>query len=479
MDQLADHLCHVCVKDKFLKAEIKADGKKAVCMKCGKKRLAMDYRALARRIDETIQEHYVPVEDDGQPYADLIAEQAEIDGAIADEMRQFLSNTRGYEARKDGEEDIYGSDVLYDEARLDREPYRQGWDRFKDSVRKEARFFNRHAESYLEDVFSEVETWANWVGVPVISEWIPTPVSPLVRGRVAQSDDDLKAFLSDPAKELGPPPDGTASAGRMNAAGVSTFYGALDVPTCRAELRPPVGSHAVFACFELVRRLRILHVDALARVAVPGSIFDPEYSSRLARAAFMRNFGDEIAQPVMPRDETFGYLPTQIVADFIAQRLRLDGMLYRSVQSGPKRTSSGGYPQNIVLFHHAARVDRPDRSRWKVDVDLGWFSEDDADDSISIREEELPRKRKPKPKYQGLIFDDEPEFQDESDERPITLRLMPDSIIVEHIRGVKYDPSQRYVSKQSSTLKQAREHRKRMEELFGKKRKIADLPDPF
>lgn len=92
----------------------------------------------------------------------------------------------------------------------------------------------------------------------------------------------------------------------MNALGVSAFYGALDVATCRAEVRPPVGSHAVFAEFEILRSLRILDMDALARIAVHGSIFDPDYSTRLARAAFLRNFGNEIAQPVMPRDEAFG-----------------------------------------------------------------------------------------------------------------------------------------------------------------------------
>jgi hypothetical protein len=409
----------------------------------------------------------MPVEDDGQPYADLVAEQAGVDLKIADEMRQFLSNTDGYRARKDGEEDIYGDGVLYDEGRLDRGPYRRGWEEFRDSVRKEARFFNVHAEAYLEDIFTGIETLANWQGVPVISEWTPTPVTPLVRGRVAQSDADLTTFLSDPAKELGPPPDGTASAGRMNAAGVSTFYGALDVPTCRAELRPPVGSHAVFASFELLRPIRILDVDALARVAVPGSIFDLDYSRRLARAAFMRNFGDEIAQPVMPQDETFGYLPTQIVADYIAQRLQLDGMLYRSVQSGRKKTPSGGFPQNVVLFHHAARVERPDRSRLKVTVDLGWFDEDDSDDSISVREEELPPKRKPKPKYQGLIFEDGPDLPD-PDGRPATLRLIPDSIVVERIRGVEYDADNRYLSRFSDTLKERRAQRRRFKKLIGK-----------
>ena len=208
-------------------------------------------------------------------------------------------------------------------------------------------------------------------------------------------------------------------------------------------------------------------MDALARVAVPGSIFDLDYSKRLARAAFMRNFGDEIAQPVMPQDETFGYLPTQIVADYIAQRLQLDGMLYRSVQSGRKRTTSGGYPQNLVLFHHAARIERLDRSRFSVTVDLGWFDEEDSDDSITVRQEELPPKRKPKPKYPGFNFLDVPDAVDR-DDRPITLRLIPDSIVVERIRGVEYDADDRYLTWFSDTLKERRAQRRRYKKLLGK-----------
>lgn len=71
----------------------------------------------------------------------------------------------------------------------------------------------------------------------------------------------------------------------------------------------------------------------------------------MERALFLRAFGRKIAQPVMPDDEAFGYLPTQIVADYLAQRSTppLDGLLYRSTQTG-------GRGRNVVLFHHASRV---------------------------------------------------------------------------------------------------------------------------
>lgn len=59
----------------------------------------------------------------GQDWGELVAEQAEIDPDIAEQMRQYLSNSRGYSARKDGEDDIYDGSTVYEEGRLDRGPY--------------------------------------------------------------------------------------------------------------------------------------------------------------------------------------------------------------------------------------------------------------------------------------------------------------------------------------------------------------------
>jgi hypothetical protein len=109
-----------------------------------------------------------------------------------------------------------------------------------------------------------------------------------------------------------------------------------------------VGAHAVFASFELVRPVRLLDFDLLRFAVVEGSIFDPDFDRRVERAGFLRRFGEEISRPVLPRDEAFGYLPTQVVADYIAQRLGLDGMFYRSVQAG-------GNQRNLVLFNPSAR----------------------------------------------------------------------------------------------------------------------------
>lgn len=466
--------------DDFLKAEIKAESVKAVCMQCGKKRRSMEFRDLARRIDDAIQEHYEPSREDfGPDWGELAAEQAGMDAGIAEQMRQWFSKTRGFVSRKDGDDDIYDSSTVFDERRLDRGPYRRRWQEFKVSVKQEARFFNRQGEAYLDDIFTDIDRQANWQGETVIVAWKPDPTRPLIRGRVAQSDEDLTTFLSNPAKEVGPPPQGTASAGRMNALGVSAFYGAMDVATCRAEVRPPVGSHVVFARFEILRPLRILDMDALARIAVHGSIFDPDYPVRLARAAFLRNFGTEIAQPVMPRDEAFGYLPTQVIADYMGQRLGLDGILFRSVQAGRRKNDDGSFPQNVVLFNHAARVEKVETGSLKFDIGLGWFDEDeeDGDDSIAVSTEERRSKRKREAPPPPLAFwDHAPTPSD--DERQVTLRYVVESVTVERIRGVDYDEDQRHVSFRHSSLKDLRKRSRRAAEWSGRAIRGIDIsPD--
>lgn len=466
--------------DAFLKAEIKKDGVTAICLNCGKKRKAIRFTDLARRIDDAIQEHYEPsTEDLGPDWGEVAAEQAGIDPAIAAQIQQWLSNTRGFVARKDGEFDVYDGTV-FEDRRLDRESYRRGWTDFKRGVKEEARFFNTRGERYLADIFTGIEDHADWKGETVVVSWDPDPARRLVRGRVAQSDEDLTSYLSHPSQEVGPPPQGTASAGRMNAAGVSAFYGALDVATCRAEVRPPVGSHVVFARFETVRALRILDMDALARIAVHGSIFDPDYSVRLQRAAFLRNFGAEIARPVMPRDEVFGYLPTQVIADYMAQRLGLDGILFRSVQAGRRKNEDGGFPQNVVLFNHAARVEKVDVARLKFDIDLGWFDEDenDGDDGISVSSKEQRRKRERKPARPAFALWESAPAKDD-DDRPVTLRYVENSVTVERIRGVEYDLDDRHVRFSHETLKEARERKRRWRKMAGGPVRGVDAsPDP-
>lgn len=185
---------------------------------------------------------------------------------------------------------------------------------------------------------------------PVIVEAGPrSELTTVYRARVFQSDERLKAALEAPDLEVGPPPTRAATAGRMNALGISVFYGALDELTAIAEVRPPVASRVLLGRFDIVRPLKLLDLEALRTLYVAGSVFDPDYRPRVEQAVFLERLSRRIARPVMPDDEPFDYLPSQVVADYLAAEADppLDGMIFPSVQ---------GRGRNVVLFHKSSRV---------------------------------------------------------------------------------------------------------------------------
>jgi hypothetical protein len=57
--------------------------------------------------------------------------------------------------------------------------------------------------------------------------------------------------------------DEPPTAGRMNPSGIALFYGALELETCLAEVRPPVGSQVVCGAFLLRRTVLLLDLTLL------------------------------------------------------------------------------------------------------------------------------------------------------------------------------------------------------------------------
>ncbi|MCT8003787.1 RES family NAD+ phosphorylase [Sphingomonas sanguinis] len=252
-------------------------------------------------------------------------------------------------------------------------------------------------------------------------------------------------------KQIGPLPPGQGNGGRLNAPGISAFYGAVDVTTCIAEIRPPVGAHVVVARFDVLRSLRLLDCEALDRLSVNASPFDPDFVAKRDAAYFLRTFSDQIARPVLPGDEVQGYVATQVVAEYLAERIvpAIDGILYKSTQRG----SALG---NVMLFNRSARVAPfPHHSHYidalirEIDVDS-----EDFDDSISLSVKEIGAEAPPDPlaalgRTPPPLPEDLPATfaqPDFGDDRPLTLRLAPESIAVHIIRAVDYDRSERRVT---------------------------------
>jgi RES domain-containing protein len=211
----------------------------------------------------------------------------------------------------------------------------------------------------------------------------------------------------------------------------------------------------VLGRFEITRPIRVLDLDVLTKVVTGGSWFDPEFTTRSNRAAFLRHLVDVISRPIMPRDEEFEYLPTQAVSEYLASCVepRLDGIVFHSAQTA-------GEGRNVVLFHHSAGVEPytlPEDT--KVEVYTGWASPDDADDSVTIWETvPQPRKVEEKnsdgrvPNFEDILKrapKDEPdrEWDDDVSYGKPTLRLDVQEIEVFRINAVTYQKSKRYISR--------------------------------
>ncbi len=369
-DTNTKRVCYACVGDRILAGKIEEEGSRGLCSYCGKSHETLTLDRLADRIDEVLQKHFVDTpsgpsdfeyvlireglwewEREGDPVVCVIADMAGLSEETAEDMTALLSDRYAYRAAKEGWENPYGFEAWYEERKPNDRGFRDIWTEFRRRIRSRARFFSTYAEEALGKVFGGLTAHKAYDGKPVIWEIGTEDENRFVwRARNAQSTAELEDVLKSPTREIGPPPSRRATGGRMNAPGIPVFYGAMDECTCIAEIRPPVGSYVVVARFELLRPVRLLDCDVLGKIYVEGSHFDPDYAVRRDHVVFLRRLVSEIGRPVMPRNEAFDYLTTQAVAEYLANKAGLDGIVFRSSQTG-------GEGRNVVLFNHACGVE--------------------------------------------------------------------------------------------------------------------------
>ena len=253
--------------------------------------------------------------------------------------------------KDEGGEDPYDTEAQYEEKPVENNGIYESWDFFCEDVSHRARFFSQNRQEFLDFLFRDLEHLRTYANRPIIRSFgHGTSDRHVYRARRAMDHGHLIRIMRSPAVELGPPRGRLAKAGRMNASGISVFYGALEEVTCVAEIRPPVGSYVVTGRFEVIRPLRLLDLEALTHIYEARSYFDASYEQSAARLSFLRALGERISRPVLPEDEEFDYLPTQAIAEYLSSHRKLDGIVFHSAQTG-----QGG--QNVVLFSEASVVE--------------------------------------------------------------------------------------------------------------------------
>ena len=347
---------------------------------CGKTKGTIQLDALAKRVHKAIDQYFQPVpyvqfylrkpfglaeESQSISIGDLVSHFVVSSRAIVDDLLALVARHADQIGEDHGIERLYEYDSSFVFKRDPAGPrLYHDWNMFEQKVRSH-RTGKPNVAKVLMELFGDLNDYTTFGNESVVRERTPEDTTfEIWRGRLALSMEQAAFFLDLPSEQIGPPPQTVEGdevrppAGRMNRKGVSVFYGASNLDTCVAELRPPVGSYVVAAQFKLEQTVELLDLDSLADI-LEGSLFTDDFFRTSTLARFLRHLVARLSRPILPHEEEQEYIPTQIVAEFLecSSTPRLQGVTYRSSQRG-----SSGSPQtpvddyNIVLFNSASKV---------------------------------------------------------------------------------------------------------------------------
>lgn len=459
------YVCYKCVEDPFLKAEIRATGKKSKCSYCEGKAKSFPFLQIADRVEKAFAEHHEltasePTEweyrrqhadkestyvwyREGETVVDILVNDLGFEPTLADDIQGELENRyTDFDVHVMGGETEFDSGTQYESKGVSDEKWQEGWLKFERILKSESRYFNQDISNYLLSVFEGVEEVLTYDHKAMVTKVGPKgEIRALYRARVFQQQDRLLEALAHPDILLGTPDSENAKAGRMNASGIAVFYGSTSPEVALAEVRPPVGSRVAVARFSILRPLRLLDLTALSRARTFGSVFDPSYAGKLQKVLFLRNLSEKMTMPVMPDHELFEYLPTQVIADFLSSSAGgdFDGIIYPSVQSKVPAN-------NVVLFHKASKVQLLDLAKGaEVHATDKAYEEEDEYERYDVREfvpfqKEIPRAKRNSPHYSDLHGYIGPQKENESAVVKMdTLLVDVETISVLKIDAVNFD----------------------------------------
>ncbi|CAM2140451.1 RES domain-containing protein [Pararobbsia alpina] len=354
-------ICFKCIEDEVLRGTVESDGEPLLCECCGEEsNNAFSYERLGEELEPIVREHFQlgPTvrkfydddkegwEQEGDLLSDIVQMVLGQDVDDPDALVTALMDAEDYWPG-DGEEAFYDDTQLYVPCKATPHTWMAEWHYLREELAHRRRFFSDGARALFDRLFEGVtglkffdKDTDQWL--PVVND-LPAGTD-VLRARVVRSDPELRAFVEAPSRELGAPPAEKAPAGRMNAAGIAVFYGALDSGTCLAEMRPALGGRVLVGEFRTTQALRILDFRRLEAAKLAAlSYFDSKYAEQRERAVFLRRLHGLISRPVVPGHED-EYLITQTLTEYLAHvhLPAFDGVIFQSVQR------QGG--ANMVLF---------------------------------------------------------------------------------------------------------------------------------
>ena len=360
--------CPSCIGEEYLEKVINRFGKNDACFYCNSVSKTITVENLAKYIKRFFDDHYTRrmdesdfseidnvYEPDGN-IKDIIMEHADLNIMLLDDVQIELQNLSfDYEEYAVSRETPFDDTIHYYRRRIDCRYWDSLWNELEATMANENRLFNTRAREVLKSIFShilEIDGGRAKRNPSIVEVGPNTSRSSIFRAREFQSDEKLYHAFKYPDIELGPPPPSITTEGRMNAKGVSVFYGATDIEVAISEIRPAVGSRVIIANFDIIRNLRLLDIEELQSTLVEESMFNPLQKRILEKKEFISKICKHISAPAMPEYQSKHYLITQAISDYLSDLKSpnsIDGIIYNSPQKGNKKA-------NVVLFHKASYV---------------------------------------------------------------------------------------------------------------------------
>ena len=196
------------------------------------------------------------------------------------------------------------------------------WDEFSESIKYGNRF---HSGMFNSDAFSSF--------LSIIRNTYPTGTH-MYRARISA---ELKGFS---VHEMGAPPKGKRTAGRINPDGIGILYLSLDKRTVLNEVRASAFDYITIGDFQNLRDIRVVNLSSVDKTSP--FLYGSELEKFAANRKVFKEIAAEIAKPLRRSDSPLEYLPTQYISEFIKSQ-NYDGVEFAST------LNRGGY--NLAAFY--------------------------------------------------------------------------------------------------------------------------------
>ncbi|MGE0170054.1 RES domain-containing protein [Nocardioides sp.] len=310
----ATHVCSKCVVDRELWRRVEADTTLGRCDFCGITSDSATFEDLTAGITEALYEFYVTADESGAyheegDWSERVEDVQEIlidwlgdavDSPVVVPLTRFAAAANAVEYGFVRKADIWASLYDHDEA---------AWRAFM--VEARSGDVGKAATDLLTRLNPRTVALLERVTQVAAAKGLFQVTRPsLWRCRAGGQDKNYHS-----APDLGTAPAGRASAGRLNAAGHSCFYGSTTERGAILESTKHAGEAPEFWIGQFEPSRPIYHLDVF-EVPDPPSPFAIGAADSHDALAFLRRFADSISQPNDTNDEGH-YLPTQVFTAFL------------------------------------------------------------------------------------------------------------------------------------------------------------------